>query len=407
MRSRHMKAYTEKIKADSNDAKRVLLQLQGLYLFMGLAGGMFNPYINPILVAQGFSSKETGFIMAFGTLVSIILQPIWGILVDKFKKTRFVLVISLLVPASLAYFYNIQVYFILILIYTLCTIFQVTQIPVADSYAVTAARAANTSYGMIRLFGSIGTGVGGFAAGMYLSQFSIHMLWLPFLLFNILSAILASTLPRQTSISSSSVTFSVGLARLLRNRTFLLFLTGCFLVNQTLTAFNSFFVISFQMAGGSVTMTGTALLLASITNVPSMLAAAFILRKWGHERTMMLAAGAYMLRWGIQWLWPTPEVMIGVQVLHGLSFGFFYIAAVEYVASVTGREMQATGQSLFNMVFAGLGGIVGNMLNGYLLDSGGPSLMYLACTISAALGSVILYIVSRQAKEQRRAYSLE
>ncbi|WP_235431552.1 MFS transporter [Paenibacillus sp. VT-400] len=407
MRSRHMKAYTEKIKADSNDAKRVLLQLQGLYLFMGLAGGMFNPYINPILVAQGFSSKETGFIMAFGTLVSIILQPIWGILVDKFKKTRFVLVISLLVPASLAYFYNIQVYFILILIYTLCTIFQVTQIPVADSYAVTAARAANTSYGMIRLFGSIGTGVGGFAAGMYLSQFSIHMLWLPFLLFNILSAILASTLPRQTSISSSSVTFSVGLARLLRNRTFLLFLTGCFLVNQTLTAFNSFFVISFQMAGGSVTMTGTALLLASITNVPSMLAAAFILRKWGHERTLLLAAGAYMLRWGIQWLWPTPEVMIGVQVLHGLSFGFFYIAAVEYVASVTGREMQATGQSLFNMVFAGLGGIVGNMLNGYLLDSGGPSLMYLACAISVGLGSVILYIVSRQAKEQRRAYSLE
>lgn len=407
MRNRHMKAYTEKIKADSTDARRVLLKLQGLYLFMGLAGGMFNPYINPILVAQGFSSKETGFIMAFGTLVSIILQPIWGILVDKFKKTRFVLIISLLVPASLAYFYNIQVYIILILIYTLCTVFQVTQIPVADSYAVTAARAANTSYGMIRLFGSIGTGVGGFAAGMYLSQFSIHMLWLPFLMFNVLSAILASTLPRQTSISSSSVTFSVGLARLLRNRTFLLFLTGCFLVNQTLTAFNSFFVISFQMAGGSVKMTGTALLLASITNVPSMLAAAFVLRKWGHERTMLLAAGAYMLRWGIQWLWPTPEVMIGVQVLHGLSFGFFYIAAVEYVASVTGREMQATGQSLFNMVFAGLGGIVGNMLNGYLLDSGGPSLMYLACTISAALGSVILYIVSRQAKDERRSYSLE
>ncbi|KQY95002.1 maltose permease [Paenibacillus sp. Root52] len=396
-----MKAYREIEKADSNEARHVLMKLQGLYLFMGLAGGIFNPYINPILVAQGFSSKETGFIMAFGTLISIILQPIWGIMVDKFKKTRFVLVLSLLVPALLAYFYNIEVYIILILIYTLCTIFQVTQIPVADSYAVTAAKAANTSYGMIRLFGSLGTGLGGFAAGIYLSQFSIHMLWLPFLVFNVLSAILASTLPRQTSISSSSVTFSVGLARLLRNRTFLLFLIGCFLVNQTLTAFNSFFVISFQMAGGSVAMTGTALLLASITNVPSMLVAAFILRKWGHERTMLLAAGAYMLRWGIQWLWPTPEVMIGIQVLHGLSFGFFYIAAVEYVASVTGREMQATGQSLFNMVFAGLGGIVGNMLNGYLLDSGGPSLMYLACTISAALGAFILFFVSRQARNQQ------
>ena len=88
--------------------------------------------------------------------------------------------ISLLVPAGLAYFYNIQVYFILILIYTLCTIFQVTQIPVADSYAVTAARAANTSYGMIRLFGSLGTGLGGFAAGMYLSSFPFICYGCPF-----------------------------------------------------------------------------------------------------------------------------------------------------------------------------------------------------------------------------------
>lgn len=47
MRSRHMKAYTEKTKADSNDSKRVLLQLQGLYLFMGLAGGCLTRTLIP------------------------------------------------------------------------------------------------------------------------------------------------------------------------------------------------------------------------------------------------------------------------------------------------------------------------------------------------------------------------
>ena len=185
--------------------------------------------------------------------------------------------------------------------------------------------------------------------------------------------------------SSSSVTFSVGLARLLRNRTFLLFLTGCFLVNQTLTAFNSFCdFISDGWRFGCLDWNSSSHRIDYQCTLHAG-SGLYVLRRWGHERTMLLAAGAYMLRWGIQWLWPSPEVMIGVQVLHGLSFGFFYIAAVEYVASVTGREMQATGQSLFNMVFAGLGGIVGNMLNGYLLDTG-PSMMYLACTISAAMG---------------------
>ncbi|MMZ68920.1 hypothetical protein D1872_316680 [compost metagenome] len=55
--------------------------------------------------------------------------------------------------------------------------------------------------------------------------------------------------------------------------------------------------------------------------------------------------------------------------------------------------MQATGQSIFSMVFVGVAGIMGNALNGFLLDIGGPDLMNLACVISAALGVVMLLVV--------------
>ena len=41
MSDRHMTANT-KTKAEMNEAKAVLIKLQGLYLFMGLAGGIFN-----------------------------------------------------------------------------------------------------------------------------------------------------------------------------------------------------------------------------------------------------------------------------------------------------------------------------------------------------------------------------
>jgi PPP family 3-phenylpropionic acid transporter len=119
-------------------------------------------------------------------------------------------------------------------------------------------------------------------------------------------------------------------------------------------------------------------------------------RKLGRERTLVLASIAYALRWAIQWLFPYPSVMVAVQALHGLSFGLFYVAAVEYVAVASGKEMQATGQSLFYMVFSGLGGIVGNLLNGYLYELGGAGMMYVSCTISALLGAVLLYFVINQ-----------
>lgn len=379
----------------------VLLKMRGLYLFTGLAGGSFNPYVTSLLVHQGMTSQRIGVMMAFGTLLAILFQPLWGILVDRYQRTRLVLMLTLIVPGTIVYLYNVKWLVVIVLVYSLYTIFQSTQTPIADAYAVNAASAAGTSFGTIRLFGSIGTALGGYFGGLYLNWMGVTELWIPFLLFNLLALILVMTIPVNVERRAQHVTFTSGIRQLLGNRVFLLFLAGCFLVNQTLTAFNSFFVLTFQMAGGSFAWSGIALMIASITSVPAMLVAARVLKKYGYEKTLMLASVVYMLRWAIQWLIPVPGVMIGVQTLHGMSFGFFYIAAVEYVASITGKELQATGQSLFNMVFVGLGGIAGNLLNGYLLETGGPGLMYFSCTVSAALGALLLYKVSSISRKQQ------
>lgn len=71
-------------------------------------------------------------------------------------------------------------------------------------------------------------------------------------------------------------------------------------MNQTMTAFGTYFVIAFQSVGGSTRYAGIALFLASVTNVPSMLFASKVIKKLGRERTLLLGALIYVLRWGIQ-----------------------------------------------------------------------------------------------------------
>ncbi|MGG4143412.1 MFS transporter [Paenibacillus algorifonticola] len=381
-----------------NDAKKMLLKLRALYLFTGLAGGLFNPYLTTLLVHQGMSAGQVGMMMSLGTLLSIIVQPFWGYMVDRYRQTKLVLVCSIGMPALLAYFYNVQLFALLVIVYTTSIIFSVTQSPIADSYAVTAAREGRTSYGTIRSLGSLGTALGGYAGGLYLSYFYITQLWLPFFIFSAAGVAMVLTLSNKSDSYQATVSLTEGFKKLLSNRNFLWFLVACFFVNQTLTAYNSFFVLSFQEAGGSFSMVGFALLLASMTNVPSMLLAAKIIARLGKERTLVIAAFAYALRWAVQWLFPYPPVMIGIQALHGLSFGLFYVAAVEYVANVSGKEMQATGQSVFNMVFVGLGGIIGNLLNGFLYNEGGAQLMYLACTVSAIMGLLLLHGVNKRSR---------
>ncbi|KAA8999723.1 MFS transporter [Paenibacillus spiritus] len=381
-----------------------MLKLRLFYLFLGLSGGLFGPYLTLLLSHNGLDSSRIGMLMALGTLVAILLQPVWGIISDRYRQTRLVLILSVAVPAALAVLYRSDLYLVLTLVYMVSTVFSSTQAPISDSYAIAAARQAGSTYGSIRLMLSFGAAVGGYAGGRYVSAFTVSSIWLPYLLLAAAAVAVALTLPREAEENHMMPqSLSRGIRELMGNRMFLAFLGGSFLVNQTMTAFGTYFVLAFKSAGGSTAHAGIALLIASITNVPSMLIASKVMARWGIERTMLLAALVYVLRWGIQVVLPDPSVMIGVQFLHGLSFGFFYIAAVEYVSRITAADMQATGQSVFNMVFSGLAGIVGNLLNGYLLNQGGVAAMNISCMLSAALGSLLLLIVARSSRRRKFA----
>ncbi len=379
------------------ESQQTLLRIRSFYLLAGLAGGMFNPYMSTMLVHGGLGSTQVGLLMSIGTFISILIQPFWGLVVDRFQQMRLVLMLSVAVPALLSVFYQSPYFIVLTIIYTISMVFTATQAPMADSYALVAAQKANTTYGAIRFLGSLGTAAGSYLGGLYVSRIDISLIWIPFLVFNLLAAVLTLTLPSRSDESRVlQQSLSTGIRSLLGNRLFLCFLGGCLLVNQTLTAFNSYFVLSFEEAGGTLELAGVGLFIASAANIPAMLLAARVIARYGHERMLLIAAFAYILRWGIQYLFPVPWVMIAVQLLHGLSFGFFYISAVEYVSRIASRNMQATAQSIFNMVFVGLAGIAGNLLNGYLLEAGGAAAMNLSCIISAVLGAVLLgYVASR------------
>lgn len=174
-----------------------LSKLRGFYLFLGLAGGSFGSYLTLLLVHNGLDSGQIGILMATGTLIAITIQPIWGIVSDRYNQTRLVLILSVAIPALLAVFYRSEYFIVLLLVYTLSTIFSSTQAPIADSYAISAAKRAGATYGSIRLMMSIGAAVGAYLGGLYVSSFSVSTIWLPFLMFNLIAVLIALTLPKQ------------------------------------------------------------------------------------------------------------------------------------------------------------------------------------------------------------------
>lgn len=371
--------------------------LRWFYLMTGLSGGVWVPYLSLWLAKDGYTSGEIGEVMAVGTMVAILTQPLWGWLVDRFHWTRPTLLLSTVVPAVISAAYNAPWLGVLVLVNVVSTVFSVPQTPIADQYAVATAHAHRTSYGTIRCFGSLGFALGAFVAGWYVARLPIHSLWIPFAVCSLGAACLAAMLPVSDMDLTLPAKLGEGVKELLFSRRFLVFLLGGLLVSQTLTAFNTYFALALRSIGGTPQETGVAFLLASAMNVPAMLAAASVMRRLGRERTMFLAALFYVVRWGVQACLPIPWVAIAIQVLHGASFGFFYVAAVDYVAQTARREIQGTAQSLFNMVCTSFAGIIGNLVNGWLFHWGGPTPMYWMCCVSSVMAmGCFLYVIRRR-----------
>lgn len=70
------------------------------------------------------TSQRIGIMMAFGTLLAILFQPLWGILVDRYQRTRLVLMLTLIVPGTIVYLYNVKWLVVIVLVYSLYTIFR-------------------------------------------------------------------------------------------------------------------------------------------------------------------------------------------------------------------------------------------------------------------------------------------
>lgn len=374
-----------------------LINLRGFYLVSGLIWGCLGPYIVSWFAADGMSTKEAGVIIAVATLVALVFQPFLGVTVDRYGTGKLILLLSVIVPAVLSLAFNSRSFIVLLIVYSLATIFRNIQAPVSDAYAISVSNHLKIAYGTIRSFGSLGMALGGFLGGLFVSHFTVQRLWMPIMLLSAACLLHVLTLDDDREKKIGSTPFLKDMHLILANRKFLFFLLGCLLVNQTLPAFDSYFVVAFESAGGSFSLAGVGLLIASLTNIPAMLIASRVIHRIGLEGALLLASAFYVLRWSLQIvsvLAFNPIVMLLIQGLHGLSFGIFYVTAVQYVARISGDKLLATGQSIFNMVFIGLCGIIGNLLNGYLFGLGGPLLMYSFCAISTLLGTFCLYLNS-------------
>jgi PPP family 3-phenylpropionic acid transporter len=78
--------------------------------------------------------------------------------------------------------------------------------------------------------------------------------------------------------------------------------------------------------------------------------------------------------------------------MHAATFGSFHVASIQLISNFFNNEHQARGQSLYNSVTYGVGGTIGGLGGGYLIDYWGTANTFVFSATLPLLGFIIIYL---------------
>jgi len=339
---------------------------------------------------KGLSGKEIGWVLAMGPLVSIFSQPFWGYMSDKYKTVkRIILLCALMLLITGLIFFQMNE-LIPILIMGAIFFFFVTPIePLSDSIAQRRASEVGVTFGTIRSWGAIGFALSSLIVGELLSHIGIqYMIW-PYLLFGLIAFFVAFLL-KDVNVPSEPVKLK-DLSQLIKNIPFLIFLTLIVILMITHNTNDNFIGLYITELGGSERLVGIAWFVGVISEAIVYFLAGFWFKKL-HPLIFVIIAGIlFTIRWFVYGLVTVPIVIIILQVLHGLTFGVFFIAAFDYVTRLIPDLLMSTGHLVF-FAFMGVAGIIGSLIGGAIFETFGGPTLYVTLGWIALAGTVLITI---------------
>ncbi|MDR6224971.1 MFS transporter [Desmospora profundinema] len=365
-------------------------------IFFGFGG--FFPLLSVYFREEvGLTGTQIGTILSVGPIVMVFAQPVWGIICDYTQRSNQVLILTVAVTGLLGLGYLVleEYVWLLVLAATLAA-FQASVIPISDNIAINFVHRTGGDYGNLRLWGALGFAVAAFIMGELSDRFGLIVIFFGFAASLWLSAWVGLALPKERI--AFDIDLRAGLRQLMKLPPFGLFLLATFLVFGPIHANNVYFGLLVQDLGGTLAGVGLGFLLAAGSEVPFMKFAGRWIRQRGLLTVTIFAAGVSGLRW-LLYAWEPSLLLVYLSTIaQGMSVGLFIPAALEYVRTISPKEVQATAISLYAAMGVGLGNWFFSLVGGIILDRFDIFVTYLLFGVMTLVGVCILLGLRRMEK---------
>lgn len=373
----------------------IIVRVYNYFYFSLLA--IFISFLPVYLSAQNLPTSQIGIIIGTGAFIGVLSQPFWGVLSDKYKTVKKIILLTLFLSVVIGFtMFQANTFIVLLLLTGLMYFIFLPTDPLTESLNYQLSQKMQVSFGAIRMFGAIGYATTSLFVGYLSDHWGISSLGYLFVVYGILSCFACFLLPDVPAVSKPISFTSL--------RQFVTYpKTRWFFILVLITALphrmnDSFLGIYIQNLGGTTSLIGQAWFISSVSEVFLFAVSFWFLQRFREIQLISIAALLYTIRYFLCSIVTAPEWVVYLQIMQGVTFVIFYTASIQYLYSMIPEEWKATGQMILAILFFGLSGIIGSFIGGWILEIFHGSVLY---QVMASLSFVgFLFSLFLQKKKQ-------
>lgn len=349
--------------------------------------------------AQGLTDRQTGLVLALGSALAVVVNPLVGAMADQARSRKTILLVLVAGSVASAGLLFAVDGFVGVLLVFLAMRACATSLSLSESIALGSVSRYGFNFGRLRSAGSMSVVAMSVILGWLIDRAGAGVIAWVLLVAYIAQGLFAMTLPGDSVRVGQRVRGPV--MQVLRLPGFALLLGSAAVSQACHGFFYSYSVLFWKSVGFPASVIGYLWALGVVAEIVVFSVSGRIVARIAAPGLIALACMAGVLRWTLIGLAPRVDVAIVAQLLQGATLALTQLGAAEYIRTRVPAAVLSSGTG----VYAACGGLFTAFcvyLGSFLFPSVGGRAFLLSSAL-CTLGAILALIL--RARERRATVS--
>lgn len=386
-------------------SNKLHFNLSSFYFIYYFFVGLFVPFWGLFLSHKTFTPLEIGFLLSFFQLTRIFAPNLWGWLADHTEtRLKWIKLTAFIGFIGFIGIFWAESFFQYFLIMMVMSVFTSSTLPLAESLTLSHLSTTNGHYSKIRAWGSCGFILASLGFGFFFDIYGIEYLLIVLLLVQFFIFICSFIIPDKPYSKAKFLKNSF-IKILMKKEVVILFISCALMVTSHGLLYN-FYSIYLSESGYSNSTIGLLWALGVVCEIFIFMKIPAVIKYVNFKQILLFSLLIAVIRFFIIGLFIDYQFLIIIaQIMHAFTFGSFHVASIEMVNKFFVNKNHARGQAFYNSITYGLGGSIGGLGGGYVIQTYSSSLAFTLSAVFPLVGFVLIYFGLKEQKIKNQLFS--